>query len=327
MKMTTLQLVVAGVAALGAGTLLPQHAIAQDYPSRPIRMLVGYPAGGGVDFFARVAAQKLSEQLKQQVVIDNRAGAASNIASEMTAKANPDGYTLLVTNIAFAVNPALFAKLPFDTPGDFTMVSQIATLTNALVVHPSLNVKNVAELIAMAKGRPGQMNYASAGNGTSTHLAGELFKNVAGVDVVHVPYKGAPAAITAIVGGQVQMMFATLPTALPQVRAGKLRALGVTSAKRSGAAPELPTVSEAGLTGFEVSSWIGLMSPAKTPEAVVARLNRALVEGLKSQDVAEYFAREGGEAVTSTPEQFNGYVRAEIAKWAKVVKAAGIRAD
>jgi tripartite-type tricarboxylate transporter receptor subunit TctC len=327
MTRKTITAIAVAAAAATMGPVAAGTATAQDYPSRPIRMLVGYPAGGGVDFFARVAAQKLSEQLKQQVVIDNRAGAASNIASEMTAKANPDGYTLLVTNIAFAVNPALFAKMPFDTPGDFTMVSQIATLANALVVHPSVGVTNVKELIALARGKPGQLNYASAGNGTSTHLAGELFKNVAGIDILHVPYKGAPPAVTATVAGQVQMMFATLPTALPQVRAGKLRALGVTGAKRSNAAPELPTVSEAGLPGFDVSSWIALMAPAKTPPAIVARLNRALVEGFRSPDVGEYFAREGGEAVTGTPDQLTAYVKSEIAKWAKVVKAAGIRAD
>ena len=317
----------ASTVVFAAGAGLACAATADRYPERPLRLIVGYPAGGGVDFFARVLAQKLGENLRQQVIVDNRPGGGSNIGSEIAARAAPDGYTLLVANVALAVNPSFSAKLAFDPRKDFAPVSQIATLANALVVHPSVAAKSVAELLALARARPGKLNYGSAGNGSSTHLAAELFKNLAVVDIVHIPFKGAAGAVTAILGGEVQVMFASLPTALPQVRAGRLRALGVTGATRSAAAPELPTVAEAGLPGFEMSSWIGIMAPAATPRSIIDTLNRAIATALKTPDVVDGYAREGSEAVGSTPEQFGAYVQNEITKWARIVKAAGIRSD
>jgi tripartite-type tricarboxylate transporter receptor subunit TctC len=300
---------------------------AERYPDRPIRMIVPYVAGGGVDFFARILARKLSDLLRQQVVIDNRPGGGANIGADLAARSAPDGYTLFVTNIAFAVNPSFTDKMPFDPQKDFSGVSQIATLANCLVVHPAVPAKSVTELLDLARKRPGQLNYGSAGNGSSTHLAAELFKGLAAVDIVHVPYRGAADAVVAIVGGQVQSMFASLPSVLPHVRANRLRALGVTGSTRSRAAPELPTVAEAGLPGFEMSSWIGIMTRSGTPPQIIAVLNRAVGEALRSPEVADGYAREGGEAVGSTPEQFESYVHAEIVKWGKIVKQAGIRPD
>jgi tripartite-type tricarboxylate transporter receptor subunit TctC len=302
------------------------QAQAQNYPVKPVRLLVGYAAGGAVDFFARIMAQRLGEYLGQQVVVDNRAGAGSNIASELVAKAPPDGYTLLVANIAFAVNPSLFAKLPFDPVRDFAPVGQFTALTNVLVVHPSVPVTSVKELIALAKAKPGKLNYGSAGNGSSTHLAAELFKNQAGLNIVHIPYNGAAPAIVALLGGQVDLMFATVPTALPQVKAGRMRALAVASAQRSAVAPQWPTVAESGLPGFEVSSWIGIIAPAGTPAPIIARVNQEIGKIARLPEIQEQFAREGGEATTNTPEQFAAYIKSEIAKWGKVVQQAKIRA-
>lgn len=303
------------------------NCMAGVFPERPIRMVVPYSVGGGVDFFARGIARKLPELLQQQVIVDNRPGGGANIGAEIVARAAPDGYTILVANIAFAVNPGFSDRLPFDTRRDFAPVSQIATLSNALVVHPSVNARSVAELLAVARSSPGKLNYGSAGNGSSTHLAAELFKVLAGVDIVHVPYRGAAEAITAIVAGQVQVMFASLPTALPQVRANRLRALGVTGQQRSRAAPELPTVAESGLPGFEMSSWIGILTRAGTPATAIATLNKAIGVAVRTPEVVELYAREGSEAVGSTPEAFGAYVNGEIGKWAKVIKQAGIRPD
>ena len=303
--------------SIGAGT----------YPDRPIRMIVPYAAGGGVDASARLVARKLSDLLHQQIVIDNKPGGGANIGAEIAARSAPDGYTLFVGNIAFAVNPGLMEKLPFDPQRDFAGVSQIVASVNCLVVHPAVPANSVTELLSLVRKRPGQLNYGSAGNGSSTHLAAELFKSLASVDIVHVPYKGAADAVVAIVGGQVQIMFASLPTVLPHVRASRLRALGVTGSTRSPAAPELPTVAEAGLPGFEMTSWIGIMTRSGTPSQIIAVLNRAIGEVLRSPEVAEGLARKGDEAVGSTPEQFESYVRAEIIRWGKIVKQAGIRPD
>jgi tripartite-type tricarboxylate transporter receptor subunit TctC len=302
-------------------------AHAQNYPVKSVRVVVGYAAGGAVDIFARNISQKLGESLGQQFVVDNRAGAGSNIASDIVAKAPADGYTLLVTNIAFAVNPGLFAKLPFDPVKDFAPVGQFTALTNVLVVHPSVPVTSVKELIALAKSNPGRLNYGSAGNGSSTHLAAELFKNQADVNIVHIPYNGAAPAIVALLGGQVDLMFATVPTALPQVKAGRMRALAVASMRRATVAPQWPTVSESGLPGFDVSSWIGLIAPAGTPGPVIAKLNQEIARIVRLPEIQDQFAREGGEATTNTPEQFAAYIKSEISKWGKVVQQAKLRVD
>jgi tripartite-type tricarboxylate transporter receptor subunit TctC len=302
-------------------------AQAQEYPTRPVRVVVGYPGGGGADFFARAVTQKLSEALGQPFIVENRPGAGSNIGAEVVARSAPDGYTLLVMNIAFAANPSLYAKLPFDPLKDFTPISQVASLMNLLVVHPSVPVTSVKELIALAKSNPGKMNYASAGNGSSTHLAGELFKSMAGVQIVHIPFKGAPPAITAVLSGEVGMMFAAIPTALSQSKAGRLRALAVGAARRSSAAPGIPTIAEAGVPGFDVSSWVGMAAPAGTPRPIILKLNQEIVKVTRLPDVQEQLSREGAESISSTPEQFAALVRSEMAKWSKVVKQAGIRAD
>jgi tripartite-type tricarboxylate transporter receptor subunit TctC len=315
--------VLLGSALLGAAAA----AAADAYPVRPVRMIVSYPAGGGADFFARVLARKLGETLRQQVIVDNRPGGGGSIGAEIAARAAPDGYTLFLVNISFAVNPSFFKRLSFDSVRDFAAVSQVATLANALVVYPAVEIKSVPDLIAFAKQRPGQLNYGSAGNGSSTHLAAELFKNLAAVDIVHVPYKGAADAITAIIGGQVQLMFASLPSALPHVRSSRLRALGVTGRTRSRAASDIPTVAEAGLPGYEMSSWNGILTRAGTPPATISQLNRAIGEALRTPDLIEVYAREGSEAVGSTPEQFDALVRSEIVRWAKIIKQAGIKPD
>lgn len=320
-----IRLFVNGLGALAAAAAAV--CAAQPASVRPVRMVVGYSPGGGVDFFARVLSSKLSDTLKQQCIVDNRPGAGTNIASEIVARSVPDGHTLLVNNIAFAVSPVMSARLNFDPERDFAGVSQIATSANALVVHPSVAVASVAEFISLAKTRPRTLNYGSAGNGSSTHLAAELFKSLAGVDIVHVPFRGAAGAVTAILSGEVQVMFASLPTALPQVRAGRVRALGVTGKTRSRAAPELPTVAESGLPGFEMSSWIGIMGPAGMPAERVRRLNAAIGIALQMPDVSEHYAREGAEAVGSGAAQFQTYVNAEIVRWGRILKQAGIRGD
>lgn len=294
---------------------------------RPIRLVVGYPAGGGVDFFARAIAGKMSAVLGQQCIVDNRPGAATNIASEIVAKSIPDGHTLLINNIAFAVSPVMTEKLSFNPVSDFSGISQVAVLANALVVNPAVPIYSVTELIAQSKARAKSLQYGSAGNGSSTHLAAELFKNLANIELVHIPYRGAALAMTALLSGEVQLMFASLPTALPQVRVNKLRALGVTSQFRSRAAPDLPTVAESGLPGFEMNSWIGVMGPSQLMQATINRLNVAVNQAVASQEVKDLFSREGADAIGSGSREFNQYVIHEIAKWGKILKKAGIRPD
>ena len=314
----------------GAGLCAAMAAnvcIAQSAGERPVRLVVGYSPGGGVDFFARVLASKLSGTLQQQCIIDNRPGAGTNIASEIVARSAPDGHTLLVNNIAFAVSPVMSATLSFDPARDFAGVSQLTVSANALIVYPGVPAKSVSEFITLVKARPRSLNYGSAGNGSSTHLAAELFKNMAAVDIVHVPFRGAAGAVTAILGGEVQVMFASLATALPQMRAGRVRALAVTSRVRAKAAPELPTIAESGLPGFEMNSWIGIVGPAGMPTERVNRLNAAIVRVLQMPEVGEQFAREGGEATGSSPAQFQAYVNAEIMRWGRLLKQAGIRGD
>ena len=303
-------------------------AAAEPYPARPVRFVVAFPPGGGTDIIARSIAQKLGERLGQQVLIDNRPGAGGNIGTDLVAKSSPDGYTLLMGSAGpLAINASLFARMPFDPIKDLAPVTLAASTPNVLVVHPSLPAATVRELIALAKARPGEINFASSGHGTPAHLAGELFNSMAGVKLIHVPYKGAAPALADLLGGQVQLMFSTMPPALPHVRDGKLRALAVTSLKRSPAAPDLPTVDEIALPGFEANTWHGVVVPAGTPEAIVARLNREIVAILHLPDVVERLSGQGAEALGSTPEEFAAYIKSESVKWAKVVRDSGAKAE
>ena len=309
--------------------LAPHAAAGADaYPAKPVRFVVAFPPGGGTDIIARSIAQKLAERIAQQVVVDNRPGAGGNIGTDMVAKSAPDGYTLLMGSAGpLAINASLFGKMPFDPIKDLAPVTLAASTPNVLVVHPALRAATLKELIALAKARPGEINFASSGHGTPAHLAGELFNLMAGIKMVHVPYKGAAPALADLLGGQVQIMFSTMPPALPHVRDGKLRALAVTSAKRSPAAPELPTVDETALPGFEANTWHGVVVPAGTPGAIVARLNREIVAILHLPDVVERFSSQGAEALGSTPEEFAAYIKSETLKWAKVVRDSGAKAE
>src|SRR5213594_4254793 len=315
--------------AAALAVLTPHAAAAADsYPAKAIRFVVAFPPGGGTDIIARSIAQRLTVRLAQQVVVDNRPGAGGNIGTDIVAKSAPDGYTLLMGSAGpLAINASLFGKMPFDPIKDLAPVTLAASTPNLLVVHPSLRVASVKELIALAKARPGEIDFASSGHGTPAHLAGELFNSMAGVKMVHVPYKGAAPALADLLGGQVQLMFSTMPPALPHVKDGKLRALAVTSAKRSPAAPELPTVDEIALPGFEANTWHGVVVPAGTPPAVVARLNREIVAILHLPDVVERLSGQGAEALGSTPEEFAAYIKSETLKWAKVVRDSGAKAE
>ena len=303
-------------------------AAAEPYPARPVRFVVAFPPGGGTDIIARSIAQKLGERLGQQVLVDNRPGAGGNIGTDIVAKSSPDGYTLLMGSAGpLAINASLFARMPFDPIKDLAPVTLAASTPNVLVVHPSLPAATVRELIALAKARPGEINFASSGHGTPAHLAGELFNSMAGVKLIHVPYKGAAPALADLLGGQVQLMFSNMPPALPHVKDGKLRALAVTSLKRSPAAPDLPTVDEIALPGFEANTWHGVVVPAGTPGAIVARLNREIVAILHLPDVVERLSGQGAEALGSTPEEFAAYIKSESVKWAKVVRDSGAKAE
>jgi tripartite-type tricarboxylate transporter receptor subunit TctC len=302
-------------------------AHAQSYPTKPIRMIVGYPPGGGTDIVGRMVAQKLSENVGQTVVIDNRGGAAGSIGTELAAKSVPDGYTIVMGNVApNAINVSLYSKLGYDPVKDFEPVSLVASTPNILVVQPSFPAKTVPELIALAKTKPGTLNYPSAGLGSSSHLAGELFDNLAGVKMVHIPYKGGGPALTDLLGGQMQLMFATMPAAMPHVRAGKLRAIAVTSVKRSQAMSDLPTIGET-LKGYDASTWYGVLAPARTPRPIVTRLYDEIVKVLAVAETRDRLLTQGFEPVGSTPAEFSAYIKSEIAKWARVIKAAGIKAE
>jgi len=303
--------------------LAPFAASAAEYPTKPIRMLVGFAPGGGTDTTARAMAAKLSERLGQQVIIDNRPGAAGNIAAEITSQANPDGYTVLMGTIAaLAINPSLYKKLPFDPLKDIIPVSRAVDSTNVLVLHPSVPAKTVKELIALAKTK--SLNGGSSGVGGAGHLALELFNLQAGTKMVHVPYKGGGPAMVDLLGGNIQLIFATAASAVPHIKSGKIRALAVTTAKRSGLVPELPTVAEAGLPGFEANNWYGVLVPAGTPRAIVNRLNKDVVAVLNLPDLKDFLFKQGLDAAPSTPEAFAAYIRSEKAQWEKVIKAAGL---
>jgi tripartite-type tricarboxylate transporter receptor subunit TctC len=303
-------------------------ASAQPYPSKPIRMIVPYPPGGTTDILARDVGQVLTNVLGQSVVIDNRPGAAGNIGTDMVAKAAPDGYTLLMGTVnTHAINAGLYSKLPYDHIKDFTPVILVARVSNVLEVNPSVPVNTVADLIKLAKENPGKLNFASSGSGTSIHMSGELFKTMTGVDMVHVPYKGSAPAVADLVGGQVQLMFDNLPSSLAMIKAGKLRAIAVTSAQRAPALPDVPTIAESGLPGFEASSWFGVLAPAGTPQAIITRLNAEIDKWLQSPEAKEMLLAQGAVPAGGTPEQFATWIRSETDKWAKVVKASGAKVD
>lgn len=307
-------------AALAAGHL---PAAAQAYPAKPIHLVVGYAAGGSTDSVARLLGQKLAEELGQPVIVENKPGAGATIASDYVAKAAPDGYTLFMSTIANTINTTLYKRLSFDFERDFAPVSLVATVPNVLVVNPEVPAKTVKEFIALAKSKPGGINFGSSGSGSSVHLSGELFNMVAGVQLTHVPYKGSAPAAVDLMSGQIQAMFDNLSTALPFIKAGKLRALAVTSAERSPAAPDIPTMAEAGLPECEVLSWFALVAPAKTPKDIVDRLNAATVKALADPAVKQQFAALGADPVSSTPAVLADLIKSETAKWAKVVKASG----
>lgn len=310
-------------------TLLAAAAAAgaQQYPNKPVRLIVPFAAGGSTEVLARVIAQKLTEGWGQPVVVDIRPGAGGTIGADIAARAAPDGYTLVMVAIGHAVNPTLYRKLPYDTERDFAPITLVANVTNALVVHPSVPASSVGELIALAKAKPGQLNYASGGAGSGAHLAAELFKWMAQVNIMHVPYKGVGQAVTDLLGGQMHIMMSTLPVVIQHVKSGRLRGLAVTTKTRSPTAPELPTIAEAGLPGYEMSQWFGLLAPAGTPQIVLGKLNREVAAVLGQRDVRERLAAQGAEATSNTPEEFARHIRSEIIKWAKVIKESGTRAD
>jgi tripartite-type tricarboxylate transporter receptor subunit TctC len=311
---------------VASSAALPLHA-ADTWPVRPIRMIVAYPPGGGTDQVGRVMAEQLAQQLGQNVVVDNRGGATGNIGTELAARAVPDGYTLLMGNVApNAVNVSLFKKLGFDPLKDFAPISLVAVTPNILVAHPSMPVKTVPDLIALAKSKPGTLNFPSAGVGSSSHLAGEMLKSVARIDMVHVPYKGGGPALIATISGQVQIMFATMPAAMPHVKSGKVRPIAVTTAKRSLAMPDLPTIAESGVQGYEAATWYGLLAPARTPKPVIDRLHGETVKILAGP-TRQRLEAQGFEPDGGTPAAFAAYIKSEIAKWAKVIQEAGIPAE
>ena len=297
------------------------------YPTKPVRLVVPFPAGGTTDLLARAAAQKLSEAWGQQMIVDNRPGAAGNIGAELVAKSTPDGYTLLMGTVGtHAINASLYAKMPYDHVKDFTPVILVAGVPNVLVVNPQLPVNTVPELIAYAKANPGKLNFASSGSGTSIHLSGELFKTMTGVLMTHVPYKGSAPALTDLIGGQVQLMFDNLPSSLAFIKAGKLRAIAVTGTTRAPALPDVPTVADT-VPGFEASSWFGILAPAGTPRDIVMKINGETAKWLASPDAKEKLAAQGANVAGGTPEDFAKHIQAETAKWAKVVKESGAKVD
>lgn len=312
---------------LGALGLPDAHAQTSAFPSRPVKFIVPFPPGGPVDTTARAVTAKLSETWSQQVLVENRAGAGGIVGAEAAVRAPADGYTVFVCAIHHAVLPGLKPNLSYNIERDFAPVSFGAMFPVILVAHPSVQARTVPELIALAKKQPGKVAYASSGNGGGTHLAGELFAAMAGVDLLHVPYKGSAPAMTDVVGGQVQLMFADAPTALPQIKAGRVRAIAVASPKRSPLAPELPTIAEAGVPGYEAYSWAGFVVPAATPKDVVARLNAEIVRVLSLPEVKQRLLEQGAEAMPGSPEQFGQMMKAEIAKWGRIIREKNIQAD
>jgi tripartite-type tricarboxylate transporter receptor subunit TctC len=315
------------LALAAAASAAPWHAQAQSYPEHPIRFVVPYPPGGGTDVIARIVQGKLQTALGQNIVIDNKGGAGGSVGTDVVAKAPADGYTVLFTLNSHTVNPAIYAKLPFDTLKDFEPVGTVASLPQILVAHPAFPANSVAELIAMAKAKPGTLAYASVGVGSPGHLAGELFKLRTGTQMTHVPYRGGGPAVTDVMGGQVPLLWVSIPAAAQHVKSGKLKALGVSTLKRSAAFPDVPTLQEAGVADFEVDSWYAMFVPAKTPKPVIDKLNRALNTTLQDADIRDKLLAQGSEAVGGTPEALGKTVDAELVKWAKLAKDANIKAE
>lgn len=315
--------------ALLASTLcfVAHAADAQTYPERPLRWVIPFTPGGGADNLARIVGQAAGDALGQQIVIDNRAGAGGSIAAEVVAKATPDGYTLLQGNVAHAIAKSLYHRLAYDIVADFVPVTQLASIPFVLTVHPSLNVASVKELIALVQSKAGGLNFASSGNGSPSHLAMEMFKSAAHLQMRHIPYKGAAPAATDLIAGQVQMMFFTVSAALPYIKSGRLKALAIASAKRTALAPDIPTVSESGVPGFEATTWFGVMVPRGTSRTIVSKLHEVFAGALRMPDVQERLAKQGFDIVGSSPDEFARYIRAEIPKWAQVVKAAKVVVD
>ena len=321
------RLMVVGAAAVPLCGQSAERTPEHDYPTKPIRMLVGFPVGGGADVAARVIGPRMSEGLGQQIIVDNRPGAGSAIASEITAKAPPDGYTLVSIGSSHAVNAALYPKLPYAPAAGFSAIAIVATSPVVITANPAVPAKTLKELIALAKSRPGQLNYGAAGVNGINHLAAELLKRTADFDITLVPYKGVAQALPAVVAGEVQLMFATLPGSIDQIRNGRIRAIAVTSAQRANAAPDIPTVAESGVPGYEASSWFALLAPAGTPRAIVTRLNAETLKALEMREVRESLTRQGMDPTGTTPGEADAYLKSEIAKWTRVVREAGIRAD
>ncbi|HEY7741542.1 MAG TPA: tripartite tricarboxylate transporter substrate binding protein [Burkholderiales bacterium] len=322
--------IVHGIAApaIAVALLWPAAALSQAYPTKPIRIIVPFPAGGGVDYIGRIVAKGLTERFRQQVVVDNRPGANAILGLEALKASPADGYTLAAASAGpLAVNPFIYAKLPHDTLRDFTQIANMVNYPLLMVTHPSLPVKNVKELIALARARPGEVSYASPGSGNSSHLAGELFNAMAKAKILHIPYKGMAPAVVSVVSGEGQILYASIPPILPHVRSGRVRALGVGNAKRVPSLPEFPTISESGLPGYEAYAWAGMIGPANLPRDIVMRLNREIVATLNQKDVIDRMLADGTVPTPSSPEEFTAYLKAELKKWGAVVKLAGIKPE
>jgi tripartite-type tricarboxylate transporter receptor subunit TctC len=315
------------LAAAGVLLALPLGAMAQDYPQRPIRVIVPFPPGGPTDVLARIVAPRLAERLGQRVVVDNKPGASGMIGADLVAKAAPDGYTLLVNASIHVINPSLYPKTPYDAIADFAPVSNLADVPLVLTVHPKLQARSVKDLVTLAKSAATPLAFASAGNATSQHLSGEAFKIAAGVDLLHVPYKGSAPALTDLIGGQVQLMFDSLPSSMPFIKSGAIRPLAVTTARRSSALPEVPTLAESGFPGFGISTWYGMWAPAGTPPAVVQRLSREVAAIVRLPEVRDRFGALGAEPVGNAPEEFAAFAKAELAKWGGIVNRSGAKVD
>jgi tripartite-type tricarboxylate transporter receptor subunit TctC len=314
--------------ALAMGLILAAGAFAQSYPTKPIRYIVPFPPGGGQDLVARALSPRLTEALGQPVLVDNRPGAATMLGAEVAAKSAPDGYTLFMgSNTTLSINPNLYAKVPYDPIKDFAPVTRIGSAPNLLVVHPSLPVRTVKELAALARSKPGQLNYGSSGAGTPAQLAGVMFGDVAHTKLVHVPYRGSGPALTALISGETQLMFSTMTSTLPFVKSGRMRAIAVTSARRALAAPEIPTVAESGYPGFEAITWYGMFVPAGTPAPIIARLNAETVKVLGAAEFRDWLIGQGAEPTRSTPEELGAYVKSELVKYAKIIKDSGMRPE
>ena len=319
---------IASAVVLGAGLLGGTSALAQAYPTKPVTIIVPFAAGGTTDILARIIGQALTAELGQSVVVDNRAGAGGNIGGQAAAKATPDGHTLFMGTVGtHAINASLYKKMPFDPVKDFAPLTRVANVPNLLVANPAQPYKSVKDLIAYAKANPGKVNFGSSGNGSSIHLSGELFKSLAKVDMQHVPYKGSAPAVTDLLGNQIDIMFDNMPSAIQHVRSGKLAPLAVTTAKRSPELPNVPTIAEAGVPGYEATSWFGMFAPAGTPAPVLAKLNAAIVKVLAQPDVKKKINEQGAEVYSETPEQFAAFIQAESVKWGKVVKESGASLD